>query len=343
MEAVRAERELALEPVPPLCVLDFDGDLSDHLAEQQMSLPWTSWACFHTSMRVADIAGTRCGIVPRTIGGPYSVLIAEQLWAAGAKLIVGLTSAGRVSPNLPLPSIVVVNDAIRDEGTSLHYVAPTASVRTPTQRVVEPLITELSAIAPHVFQGRVWTTDAPYRETREQLDYWATQNVLAVEMQAASLFAFASFHDLHMVDVVLQKQVVRADLVDDFESLLRAAQEETGYVASVDRLDQQMDSSGLQSRGGVGKVAEEHLARSLVICSSRRDAGKTVDATASQGCCVFDGLINASSKLVFPTRQARDAALTLGPVTGRQVMQDLNELMVFELLTESVGFKSVRE
>src|SRR6188474_838976 len=178
------------ERLPPLCVLDFDGDLSDHLAEHQMSLPWTSWACFHTSMRVADIAGTRCGIVPRTIGGPYSVLIAEQLWAAGAKLIVGLTSAGRVSPNLPLPSIVVVNDAIRDEGTSLHYVAPTQSLRTPTQRIVEPLIAELSAIAPHVCQGRVWTTDAPYRETREQLAYWATQNVLAVEMQAASLFAF---------------------------------------------------------------------------------------------------------------------------------------------------------
>ena len=191
MEAVRAERDLAPEPVPPLCVLDFDGDLSDHLAEQHMSLPWTSWACFHTSMRVADIAGTRCGIVPRTIGGPYAVLIAEQLWAAGAKLIVGLTSAGRVSPNLPLPSIVVVNDAIRDEGTSLHYVAPTVSVQTPTTGIVECLITELSVIAPHVCQGRVWTTDAPYRETREQLDYWATQNVLAVEMQAASLFAFA--------------------------------------------------------------------------------------------------------------------------------------------------------
>lgn len=191
MEAVRAERELALEPVPPLCVLDFDGDLSDHLAEQHMSSPRSSWACFHTSMRVADIAGTPCGIVPRTIGGPYAVLIAEQLWAAGAKLIVGLTSAGRVSPNLPLPSIVVVNEAIRDEGTSLHYVPPTASVRTPSMSIVERLITELSAVAPHVCQGRVWTTDAPYRETREQLDYWATQNVLAVEMQAASLFAFA--------------------------------------------------------------------------------------------------------------------------------------------------------
>lgn len=141
-------------------------------------------------MRVVNVAGISCGIVPRTIGGPYAVLISEQLWAAGAKLIVGLTSAGRVSPDLPLPSIVVVNEAIRDEGTSLHYLPPAASVQTPTASIVDPLIADLSLIAPHVCQGRVWTTDAPYRETREQLEHWATQDVLAVEMQAASLFAF---------------------------------------------------------------------------------------------------------------------------------------------------------
>lgn len=50
-------------------------------------------------------------------GALYAVLVAEQLWAAGAKVNVGLTSAGRVSPILPLPSIAVVEKAIRDEGT----------------------------------------------------------------------------------------------------------------------------------------------------------------------------------------------------------------------------------
>jgi uridine phosphorylase len=143
-------------------------------------------------MRVATIAGLPCGIVPRTIGGPYAVLISEQLWAAGAKLIVGITSAGRVSPDLSLTSIVVVDQAIRDEGTSLHYLAPSQSVDTPTPAIVEPLLHELRDVSPSVRRGSVWTTDAPYRETHEQLDRWAVQGVMAVEMQAASLFAFAS-------------------------------------------------------------------------------------------------------------------------------------------------------
>jgi len=118
MDAVRAERGLANEGVPALCVLDFDGDLSDRLAEDGVTTPLLSWACFHTSMRVMDVDGLPCGIVPRTIGGPYAVLVAEQLWAAGAKVIVGITSAGRISSNVSLPSIVVVGRTLRSRPRS---------------------------------------------------------------------------------------------------------------------------------------------------------------------------------------------------------------------------------
>ena len=67
MDAVRTERGLALEAVPPLCVLDFDGDLSDHLTEEGITSPMTSWACFHTSMRVMTLDGLFCGNAERLI------------------------------------------------------------------------------------------------------------------------------------------------------------------------------------------------------------------------------------------------------------------------------------
>lgn len=203
MDAVRTERGLALEAVPRLCVLDFDGDLSDRLAEEGITSAKASWACFHTSMRTLTLDGLSCGIVPRTIGGPYAVLVAEQLCAAGAKLVVGITSAGRVSPTLPLPSIVVIDEAVRDEGTSLHYLPPSDTVATPTPRLVGLLTQELSALRSPVSRGAVWTTDAPYRETPEQLRSWAERGVLAVEMQAASLFAFARARGAHVGMVAL--------------------------------------------------------------------------------------------------------------------------------------------
>lgn len=190
MQAVRTARALTTEQIPTLCVLDFDGDLADDLLRDGSASVLQSWACFHTQMLGLTLSGIQCGVVPRTIGGPFAVLVAEQLHAAGAQLIVGITSAGRVASDLHLPSIVIVDEAVRDEGTSLHYLPPSPTIAGPTPTVAAHLARELEAVSP-LRRGLVWTTDAPYRETAEQLRAWAAAGVLAVEMQTASLFAFA--------------------------------------------------------------------------------------------------------------------------------------------------------
>jgi uridine phosphorylase len=191
VSAVRVAKDLPDTAVPAICALDFDGDLTDWLVGEGRATPFEPWACFHTKMYLLEMDGTRYGIIARTIGGPYSVLIAEQLRVSGARLILGLTSAGRVSPSLPLPSFVVVTSAVRDEGTSFHYLPPAETVDCPTP-IADLLCDELSRLGPAVVKGPVWTTDAPYRETAAQLQRHAAAGVLAVEMQAASLFAFAS-------------------------------------------------------------------------------------------------------------------------------------------------------
>ena len=191
MESVRTLRSLSRRAIPPICILEFDGDLTDWLVQQDLAKPFSSWPCFHTTMYSVDVGNTTCGLVARTIGGPYAVLIAEQLLAAGARLIVGLTSAGRVAPSLPLPCIVVASAAVRDEGTSYHYLPPAERVECPTA-MAKYLVSGLQGLNFIVREGLVWTTDAPYRETKMQLRHWADRGALAVEMQAASLFAFAT-------------------------------------------------------------------------------------------------------------------------------------------------------
>lgn len=195
VEAVRCSRNLEASPVPPICVLDFDGDLTDWLAQHDKAAVFEPWACFHTRMLELQVDGLRWGVIPRTIGGPYAVLVAEQLRVSGVRLILGLTSAGRVSSSLALPGWVVVSSAVRDEGTSLHYLPAAEQVACPTP-ICELLARELSTSGLPVTQGSVWTTDAPYRETEVQLQRHAANGVLAVEMQAASLFAFATAQQL---------------------------------------------------------------------------------------------------------------------------------------------------
>lgn len=190
VEAVRTDRHLEREPIPPVCVLEFDGDLTDWLISTGTVKPWKSWACFHTTMFSLEVDGLTCGIVPRTIGGPYAVLVAEQMAISGARVVLGLTSAGRVNSAMPLPGLVVVTSAIRDEGTSYHYLPPAKMVDAPL-KVTRLLESELQTQPLPVLSGVVWTTDAPYRETERQLADHANAGVLAVEMQAASLLAFS--------------------------------------------------------------------------------------------------------------------------------------------------------
>jgi uridine phosphorylase/ubiquinone/menaquinone biosynthesis C-methylase UbiE len=189
MSDARQLRKTGTEALPSICFLEFDGDITDWLVERGIATPFDSWACFHTTMFSLDLEGVRCGIIARTIGGPYAVLIAEQLKTAGVNLIVGLTSAGRVAADLPLPGLVVASGAIRDEGTSYHYLRPEEEAACPSY-LTEPIARELRHAGFAVRTGKVWTTDAPYRETSGQLQKWAEDGALAVEMQAASLFAF---------------------------------------------------------------------------------------------------------------------------------------------------------
>jgi uridine phosphorylase len=187
--SVRRIRGLQGSPIPEICILEFDGDLTDALIARGEARPFREWPCFHTTMWLWESGDLSCGIVPRTIGGPFAVLVAEQFFVCGARVVVGITSAGRVSDRTPVPGIIVADSALRDEGTSTHYLPPSRSVES-DRRLADALEKSLTAESMPLVRGTVWTTDAPYRETAEQLQRYSREGILAVEMQAASLFAF---------------------------------------------------------------------------------------------------------------------------------------------------------
>ena len=68
--------------------------------------------------------GVRYGIVGCAVGAPFAVLVAEQLFASGCRLLLSLTSAGQITPAGSPPYFVIIDRALRDEGTSYHYAAP---------------------------------------------------------------------------------------------------------------------------------------------------------------------------------------------------------------------------
>jgi uridine phosphorylase len=137
--------------------------------------------------------GIEFGIVGCAVGAPFAVLVAEQLFASGCRLIVSVTSAGQITPIGPTPYFVLIDRAVRDEGTSHHYLPSATFAEAPDLVLLaaaEQELLGLSGISVH--RGPTWTTDAPYRETEAAIASARDLGALAVEMEAAALYAFAN-------------------------------------------------------------------------------------------------------------------------------------------------------
>jgi uridine phosphorylase len=190
LREARRQKGIAAVDVPPICVLDPDGDIVRRLRRDGLARPFEGWPCYHTQMDAFTLGGRTVGIVGCAVGAPFAVLIAEQLFASGCRLLLSVTSAGQITRSAPTPYFVVIDRALRDEGTSYHYAAP-GDYADADPRLVEMAATALDRRKLPVIVGPTWTTDAPYRETAEAIDAARTGGLLAVEMEAAALYAFA--------------------------------------------------------------------------------------------------------------------------------------------------------
>ena len=121
-----ARRQKGLSPaaVPEICILDPDGDIVRHLRAAKRADRHAGWACYHTELYVFRSEKRQYGIVGHAVGAAFAVLVAEELFASGCRFLVSMTSAGQILPVQTPPYFIVIDRALRDEGTSYHYLPP---------------------------------------------------------------------------------------------------------------------------------------------------------------------------------------------------------------------------
>src|SRR6266576_2237820 len=152
-----------------------------------------------------------------------------------------------------------------------------------------------------------------------------------------------ALHSLHMIDVVLQKKIGRADIANDVERLTGARQKETGNVECVDRLGQELDAGRAELIGSKPKIGDKCCAHGLDIDSLRRDAGQAVELHATERRCVFDRLCDAVLKFADATGIAGYTAFTGSPIARRQVVQYLCQAMTRQTLGNLILWISIRK
>jgi len=172
------------------------------------------------------------------IGAPLVAALAEELIAFGVKRLIAMSWAGGLQPDLQPGDIVVCDQAIRDEGTSHHYLPATKHIQA-SPALVQALATTLTNHGHDCTIGTTWTTDAPYRETREEIRRYQSEGVKTVEMESAALFAVGQARGVPTASVLVVGDSLanlRWQAPPDVNPVERAL--EAVYAAAIEVLNQ---------------------------------------------------------------------------------------------------------
>jgi uridine phosphorylase len=215
MREARRQKELPYQSVPAICAFDPDGDLLDYLQATGRAQLHPAWACYHTKLYTFEHDGISIGIIGRVVGASFAVLVAEELFVSGCRLLISITSAGQIVPLGTPPYVVLLDRALRDEGTSYHYLPPSrySMLRPELQTIVQSAWNH-AGLPLHT--GASWTTDAPFRETEAAIQAYRDEGIVAVEMEAAALYALAEAKQYPIICFAhVTNQMAQAG--DDFE------------------------------------------------------------------------------------------------------------------------------
>lgn len=176
--------------------------------------------------------GRDIGIFQTLIGGAGTAGLLEEVIAKGAKKVLLYGSCGVLDANLAAGRFILPTAAYRDEGVSYHYLPAGDYVDIPTAERLGEIFDELHL--PYV-KGRVWTTDAIYRETRNNMEKRKADGCIAVDMECASAMAVGQFRGVPVYQFIYAEDSLDGEAWDrrtlgavpasDYEKYLRVALE----------------------------------------------------------------------------------------------------------------------
>ena len=169
-------------------------------------------------------------------GSPMVMELAEELAVMGTKKMVLMTWGGTLQKDIQPGDIIVCNRAIRDEGASHHYLPPAKYVDADSSLVNE-LAEAIRKRGAQCSVGTTWTTDAPYRETREEVIQYQSEGVKTVEMESAGLFTIGQVRNVQTASVVIGMDSLaslRWQTPERLDGIMRSL--EIVYAAAIDVL-----------------------------------------------------------------------------------------------------------
>jgi len=182
--------------VPERLIITYQSKTYDHAKELIDGKPVDWWVYGESQpFCVGKFNDVEIGLCCVWIGAPAAAMTLEELIACGARKIFEVGLSGGLQTFLEPGDIIVVTEAIRDEGTSYHYLPPDVKVES-SVRLRNRLIKHLTEMKIRHFVGPVWSTDGVYRETRSKFRKFKSAGVLGVNMETSAIFSVAKYRNV---------------------------------------------------------------------------------------------------------------------------------------------------
>jgi uridine phosphorylase len=144
------------------------------------------------------LEGKKVSVCGTPLGSPQAAIVLERLVSMGAKKVLAFGCCGSLQPGLGIGDLVIPTDALSEEGTTAHYPLPDG-VEARADEKISRLCLEMGRGKNfRAAAGRIWTTDALFRETREKTKRYSKMGLLAVEMEMSALFTVAAYRHIRL-------------------------------------------------------------------------------------------------------------------------------------------------
>src|SRR5579885_3339110 len=159
------------------------------------------------------VDGQRLAVFHPGVGAPLAAAMLEEVVALGCRKFIACGGAGVLDSAIAVGHVLVPVAAVRDEGTSYHYLPPAREVAAGVEAVAAIEKVLQAQQCPYVL-GKTWTTDAIYRETPDKVRRRRAEGCLTVEMEAATFFAVAQFRGVQFAQLLYGGDDVSGEIWD---------------------------------------------------------------------------------------------------------------------------------
>lgn len=219
-ETVFGPCNLKLDAKPDKCLLILDDEIWDDYVLMNKNLATFSarntYGRIFDTYRYLNMDGEKILLVYPTTGSAGSVCDVELLIASGIKEFVAFGACGRLDKNIAKNTIIFPTSAYREEGTSYHYLPESDEIEV-DQLLLQKAKSVFDKTTLTVIEGKIWTTDAVYRETYGKVKLMQERGCLGVDMELSALLALAKYRDVKFFQFLIGDDAVSGEIVPPLE------------------------------------------------------------------------------------------------------------------------------